>query len=119
MTEPPEKPLRAFSFVVHATRGVIRDQNTRRKTMLILLLVALLLLFFGSTFLATTVNPREHPFWFIFFWFICAWLTLTAMFLAFFDMLMVRLHARRTERNLREEFSEAETPDSPSARDGE
>jgi predicted membrane protein len=87
--------------------------------MLILLLVALLLLFSGSTFLATTVNPREHPFWFIFFWFICAWLTLTAMFLAFFDMLMVRLHARRTERNLREEFPETETPDSPSARDGE
>jgi hypothetical protein len=119
MTEPPEKPLRAFSFVVHATRGVIRDQNTRRKTMFILLLVALVLLFSGSTFLAPIINPREHPGWFIFFWFVCAWLTLTALFLAVFDMLAIRLRARRAERTLRGEFPETETPDSPSARDHE
>ena len=32
-TPPEEKNLEAVSFVVHATRGVIRDQRTRRKAM--------------------------------------------------------------------------------------
>jgi hypothetical protein len=119
MDELSDKPLRKVSFVVHATRGVIRDQNVRRKTMFILVVVALVLLFSGSTFLATIINPREHPGWFIFFWFVCGWLTLTAMLLAFFDMLMVRLQARRAERTLREKIPVAETPDWPSARDRE
>ena len=33
---PEEKRLQAASFLVHATRGVIRDQNTRRYAMLFL-----------------------------------------------------------------------------------
>lgn len=97
-----EKPLRTFSFVIHATRGVIRDHNTRRKTMFVLLIAALVFLFSGSTFLQGLLNPREHPFWFILFWLICAWLTLTAMLLAIFDMLIARLEARRAERALRD-----------------
>jgi hypothetical protein len=116
---PNEKPLRTTSFVIHATRGVIRDQTTRRKIMFGLLVIALVLLFSGSTFLAPIITPREHPGWFIFFWFVCAWLTLTAMFLAIFDLLMVRLEARKTERTLRQKFSEPETRNWPSARDGE
>jgi protein-S-isoprenylcysteine O-methyltransferase Ste14 len=111
MEDPTEKPLRTASFVVHATRGLIRDQNTRRKAMFILVIVALVLLFSGSTFLAATINPREHPGWFILFWAICAWLTLTAMLLAIFDLLMVRLHGRRAERSLREKYSQPETRD--------
>jgi hypothetical protein len=37
---------------------------------------------------------------------------LTAMFLAFFDMLMVRLEARKAQRTLREKFPQTETPNS-------
>ena len=70
--------------------------------MLIVLAVALALLFSGSTFLRSTLNPHEHPGWFIFFWIVCAWLTFTAIFLAIFDLLMVRLEARRAARALRE-----------------
>jgi RsiW-degrading membrane proteinase PrsW (M82 family) len=113
MNEPPEKTLRTVSFVTHATRGLIRDQTMRRKTMFVLLVIALVLLFSGSTFLAPTITPREHPIWFILFWFVCGWLTLTAMLLAFFDLLMVRLQARKTQRMLREDFSQRENPDSP------
>jgi protein-S-isoprenylcysteine O-methyltransferase Ste14 len=101
-TSPDEKPLQTTSFVIHATRGVIRDPGTRRKTMLIVLVVALVLLFSGSTFLQSILNPREHPGWFIFYWIVCAWLTLTAILLAIFDLLMVRLEGRRAERALRE-----------------
>lgn len=97
-----EKPLRTASFVIHATRGVIRDHKTRRQTMFVLLIIALVLLFAGATFLQSPLNPREHPVWFILFWLTCAWLTLTAMLLAIFDMLIVRLEARRAERALRE-----------------
>jgi hypothetical protein len=78
MEEPPEKDLKTVSFVVHATRGVIRDQTTRRKAMFFLLLMAMLLLFFGTTFLQTFLVPKEHPFWFTLYWVVCGWLTFTA-----------------------------------------
>jgi biotin transporter BioY len=119
MDEPPGKPLRTVSFVVHATRGVIRDQSVRRKTMFILLVIALAVLFAGSTVLAPVISPREHAGWFIFFWFICGWLTLTAMLLAIFDLLMVRLEGRKAERTLRQRFSAGETRNWPSGRDGQ
>src|SRR4051794_39837188 len=72
-----EKPLETGSFVVHATRGVIRDQPMRRKIMCGLLLVALLLLRCGSTFLSSFVNPREHLVFSLIFWIACVWFTIT------------------------------------------
>ena len=104
---PDEKHLRTTSFVVHATRGVIRDQNTRRKAMLLLLAVALLLLISGFTFLQSALNSREHPWRVIFFWIVCIWLTFTALLLALFDLLVLRLQARRAERELREKLEAA------------
>ena len=98
---PGEKPLHSVSFVVHATRGVIRDQSVRRKVMCILLGGALLLLLGGSTFLAPVLDPREHLGRALTFWILCVWLTLTALFLAVFDMLMLRLAARAARRELR------------------
>lgn len=116
---PDEKPLRSVSFIVHATRGIIRHQNTRRKTMFALLVVALLLLFAGSTFLAPILDPREHLGWALLFWISCIWLTLTALLLAFFDLVVVRAEARKAERRLRGEFSSDQSQNSPSARDRE
>jgi membrane protein CcdC involved in cytochrome C biogenesis len=118
MDEPPEKELQTASFVVHTTRGVIRDQSVRRKVMFVLLIVALLLVFSGITFLSETLNPREYPGRFMLFWFACGWLALTSMLLAAFDLLMVRAQARKTERLLHERFPDDETPDSPNAGDG-
>ncbi len=104
---PEEKDLHAVSFVVHATRGLIRDQNTRRKAMLFLLMLALLLLILGFTFLQPALNPQEHPWCVIFFWIVCIWLTFTALLLALFDLLVLRLQARRAERALRERLKAA------------
>lgn len=84
----------------------------RRKTMFVLLVVAMVLLFAGSTILQRVLNPQEHPVWFLLFWGTCGWLTLTAMLLAIFDLLIVRLQARRAQRNLREKSN----PHSPAAR---
>jgi hypothetical protein len=107
---PNEKPLRTVSFVIHVTRGIIRDHNIRRKAMFILLIAALVLLFSGSTFLQGPLDYHEHPIWFILFWLTCGWLTLTAMLLAIFDMLIVRLQARRAERTLQQRLK-AESPE--------
>lgn len=102
---PAEKPLRPVSFAVHATRGVIRDQTTRRKTMFFLLVTALVLLFLGSTFLAPLLNPREHFGWALAFWIVCVWLTLTALLLALFDLLMLRAAGRAAEHALRQSYT--------------
>lgn len=116
---PDEKSLRSVSFIVHATRGLIRDQSMRRKSMFVLLAVAMVLLFAGSTFLASMLDPRKHLVWSLLFWFAVVWLTLTAMLLALFDMLIVRANARQAERMLREEYSRAENRNSPDARGNE
>jgi|SRR5947207_6404486 len=100
---PDEKPLKTASFAVHASRGLIRDARTRRKAMVLILTTALLLMVLGSTLLQTTLNPREHPGWFIFFWILCAWFTVTAILLAAFDLLMLRSEARKAQRALREQ----------------
>lgn len=111
MEERPEKKLAITSFAMHSARGLIRDQKTRRNTMFVLLLVALLLLFSGSTFLQTFLSPREHPGWFILFWFVCIWLTFTAFLLAIFDILLVRAQARKVEKILGTHLPN--NPDSP------
>src|SRR5260370_17740934 len=110
---PETKPLRTVSFVVHATRGVIRNQTTRRKTMFTVLVIALVLLFSGSTFLASMLNPQEHPIRFILFWFICAWLTLTAISLAVFDFLMGKLVAPKAQLSDHENISQTHKPHTP------
>ena len=109
-SSPKNKNFRMLSFVVHATRGIIRDQSTRRWTMFGTLLIALLLLFVGSTFLDSVL--RAHTIWFILFWFFVAWLTLTAILLALFDLLIVRAQSRRAKRILSDSVSASQTNDS-------
>jgi len=72
--------------------------------MLFLLVIALLLLISGFTFLHPALNPQDHPWRVVFFWIVCIWLTFTALLLALFDLLVLRLQARRAERALREKF---------------
>jgi uncharacterized membrane protein len=99
-----EKELQPVSFIIHATRGVLRDQKTRRKAMAILLALAVLMLLAAFTVLQSFMNPREHPWFVILFWVACVWLTFTATLLALFDLLIVRLEARRAHRTLREKL---------------
>ena len=100
---PPEEErnLETVSFVVHATRGVIRDQKTRRKAMVFCLGLAVLMLVAGFTIFQTALNPREHPWFVIIFWIACVWLTFSAMLLAIFDLLIIRREARRAQGVLR------------------
>jgi hypothetical protein len=107
---PEEKPLQHASFAVHATRGIIRDQRTRRRVMVIVLTAALILMICGSTVLKQTLDPREHAGWFLFFWLVCAWLTVTAILLAIFDLLMLSANARKAQRELREDIKPESSP---------
>ena len=113
------KPFRTTSFVIHAVRGVIRNQSTRRKAMFVLLLIALVILFSGSTFLQSALDPHGHPAWFVLFWLACALFTLTAILLALFDLLMLKSEGRKHGRVLRAKFSHSVNRDSPRSRTGE
>ena len=100
------KRLRIVSFALHATRGLIRNQTMRRWVMFFTVLAGMLMLFAGTTFLQPLLSPKENPGWFILFWIACGWLTITALLLALFDFLIVRMQARSARRELREDLDE-------------
>src|SRR5881275_1839896 len=97
-TRPKEKSFWLPGFAAHATRGIIRDQRTRRRTMLALVCVAVLMLVCGSTVLRELLDPREHARRFIFFWLGCAWFTVTALLLALFDVIILRVEGRAARK---------------------
>jgi hypothetical protein len=100
-TRPDGKSFRVAPFAAHASRGLIRDRGARRKMMLASVVVAGLLAVIGSFFLKEVLNAREHPVWFMLFWAACAWMTILAVLLALFDMLIVRADARTAARELK------------------
>ena len=102
MGEPPR--LKIASFALHAARGLLREQATRRRVMFATVLVAMLMLFAGTTLLAPLLLAHEHPFRFILFWGACAWLTLTALLLALLDLLMVRAQARAKRKEVQRDL---------------
>jgi hypothetical protein len=97
---PKQRSLRIASFVTHATRGLLRDQTMRRKTMFWTVIVAVVMLFSGATFLAPVLDPKTRPGWFVFYWLACVWVTVTVVLLAVFDLLLVRVQARDEKRAL-------------------
>ena len=106
---PEGKPLQTTSFAAHATRGILRDQKTRRRVMVVVLTAAMMLMISGVTFLRGALDPREHPFWFISFWLVCAWLTITAILLSILDLLMLTRNARDAQRQLRQDMDRQST----------
>ena len=117
--QPPKKSFWMVPFTVQVTRGLLRDERSRRRTMGISLLVAVVMLVAGLTVLRPWLNPHEHPWRFIFYWFACAWETLLVLLLALLDLLLVRAQARATRRALQEEFPRRTTPDSSSGEQDE
>lgn len=107
---PKQRQLRIASFAAHATRGLVRDQNTRRKTMFVIVLLAVVMLFVGATFLSPGLDPRLRLGWFIFYWLACAWITMTAVLLAIFDLLLVRAQAREEKRSLAQQIARSVDP---------
>lgn len=101
--------MRGLKFILAYTIGVIRDPRLRRQTMFYGMVVALLLLFGGATFLDTPL--RQHVWMFAGYWFACAWLTLAVLLLALYDMVAIRVAARRARRQLEREYLAQHPPD--------
>lgn len=100
-------------FTVHATRGLLRDQQSRRKTMAISLIIAVVLMVAGLTVLRPWLDPQEHPWRFILYWLVVAWETVLVLLLALFDLLMVRAQTRAAKKLLEQQFRSGSTPESP------
>lgn len=84
--------------------------------MAVSLLVAVVMLVAGLTVLRPWLNPQEHPWRFILFWFACAWETLLVLLLALLDLLLVRAQARAARKAIAEGFSRQATSDFPTAK---
>jgi hypothetical protein len=112
-TRPPNKSFWMVPFSIHAARGLLRHERSRRKTMAIALLFSVALLVAGLTVLRAWLNPHEHPWRFILFWFACAWDTLLVLLLALLDLLLIRKQARDAKKSFREQFSPRTNSDEP------
>jgi hypothetical protein len=104
MEEPPPKRLQVAPFAIHATRGLLRDQRSRRRTMTVSIAIALILAVTGLTIFRSWLNPHEHPWRFVLFWLACAWETVLAILLALFDLLLMRTQERAARRTLGEQL---------------
>lgn len=100
-------------FSIHATRGLLRDQKSRRKTIAVSLIIAVVLLVAGLTVFRPWLDPREHPWRFILYWLACAWETVLVLLLALFDLLLVRAQTRAARKLLDEQFESRVAPESP------
>ena len=95
-------------FVIQVSKGLIRDQRTRRTLMFYTVLGALMMIFAGSTFLQALLDPKEHPIVVLVYWAASAWITLLAVLLALYDLVKVRGAARSERRRLERELSARE-----------
>jgi protein-S-isoprenylcysteine O-methyltransferase Ste14 len=113
METPPKKSFRMLPFTIHATRGLLRDQRSRRKTMAVSLVIAVALLVAGLTVFRPWLDPHEHPWRFTLYWLACAWETVLVLLLALFDLLLVRAQTRAARKAIRERLSEQAVSDRP------
>ena len=90
--------VRLFALIA---KGLLYEQETRRKVLFFIVLGALLMVFVGAVPLNGWLG--ENVLAFIFYWLLCAWLTFTSILLALFDLLMVRRSAREARRRLKAE----------------
>lgn len=98
-------------LIIQISRGIIRDQRTRRHVMFYSVLAALVVLFAGATFLDDWLRAR--PLLFLLYWGACAWLTMLAVLMALFDLLVVRARARSERRRLESEYLQRTHHDDP------
>ncbi|MGF1657112.1 MAG: hypothetical protein ACFCU3_09060 [Verrucomicrobiales bacterium] len=101
---------RFIGFVLGITLAIVHDQDTRRKAMFMVVLSALILLFLGATLFFDFLKGGILRF--LAYWLLVAWLTICALLLAIYDLLMLRTKARMQRRDLASEiFADLGEPD--------
>jgi uncharacterized membrane protein (DUF485 family) len=91
----------SLKYLIQVTRGIIRDGSTRRMAMFVLVIIAMLMVFVGAVFLNSWLLAT--PVLFIAYWIVCGWLTFTAVLLAIYDLIAVRVRLNRERRGLKQE----------------
>lgn len=94
-------------LILLVTRGILLDPRGRRRAMFYLLLGALGMVLAGSTFAAPAL---ADPVKLLVFWGVCAWLTFAALLLAIWDMLLLRIAARKARRELEKQMLPPDAP---------
>ena len=105
-----------FRFIIQVSKGLIRDHRMRRTLMFYDVLGVLILLFLGSTLFWQWL--REHPVFFLGYWAACGWLTTLAACLAIYDLIILRVEARRERRRLKKEMLEEDSDSSHDSHTG-
>ncbi|HEX5176695.1 MAG TPA: hypothetical protein VFV83_06695 [Chthoniobacteraceae bacterium] len=100
-----------FKLVIQISKGLIRDHQTRRWTMFYALLAAMLMLFTGAVLIDSWL--RDRVVLLLAWWAACAWLTLLALLLAMFDILVIRAAARQERRRLERQLVRKEAGEPP------
>lgn|SRR5471032_2742662 len=103
---PPPAPFGTgptnFPWIRRLARFLVIHQAARRSTMFYLLVTALGFVLVGGILVPSWLRAR--PMVFIFFWLTCASLTLIALVLACFDLILVRVASRVAQRALRAQY---------------
>ncbi len=100
-----------IDLVKQITRGILLGAGLRRRVMIGAILIAAAMVFAGSVFLHSFLMAR--PWVFLFYWLACAWITLLAVLLALFDMLLNRKIAAQKRGALKKEIFGHEEPHDP------
>jgi hypothetical protein len=108
--------VKYIRFILQVCKGVIRDHRVRRTVMFYDVMGVLLLLFLGSTFFWNWL--RQHPVIFLSYWGACGWLTILAACLAVYDLIVLRVEARREQRRLKREMLGQESDSSHDSHTG-
>jgi len=91
-----EKPT---SFILLVSKGILRDRHMRRTVLFWVIAAALLMVAVGALLLDDWL--MHNLLIALLYWGACAWLTLTSVLLAFFDMLVVRGEAARERQRFK------------------
>ena len=91
-----------FRWIRRLARFLVMHQAGRRSTMFYLLATALAFVLVGGILFPDWLRAR--PMYFLWFWLICACLTLIALVLACFDLILVRVASRVAQRALRAQY---------------
>lgn len=100
---------RSPSALALLARAILLDPQHRRGAMFYCIIAASVMVVLGGLWLFDWL--RSSVWLFAGYWLLCAWLTLLAVLLALFDLLILRRQARRVRRELRERILAGEEKD--------
>lgn len=95
-------------WVILISKGILHDRAMRRHVLFWIVVVALSLLGVGAFVLDEWLSG--HPFLFLIYWGACLWFTLALLLLALYDLLALRVEARRERQELKRRILGGDDP---------